>query len=131
MTCWHLLWMLVDVLGIAVSLTATPVLFYWCMAATERAQWRQYSWRAERRRRREIELYGQPLRPCLYCGSECEFGPNCANSRVVACISPRGVSYVPIPCVRCGKDSPKVSSFRNPAGQIFCGFNCYQAGGEA
>lgn len=79
MSAWYLLWMFVTVLGILATLQLTPFLLAWCTESAEDARCRQYAWWSERRRRREIELYGQPLRSCLYCGSVCEFGPDCAN----------------------------------------------------
>lgn len=79
MSAWYLLWMFFDALGIIALALSVPFLWVWASEGSERAERRQYDWRIERRRRREIELYGQPLRGCLYCGSECEFGPSCAN----------------------------------------------------
>lgn len=79
MTYWHLLWMFVTALGIIALGLATPFLWLYARSTPDHAVGRQYDWRVLRRRRRETELYGQPLRGCFYCGSVCEFGPDCAN----------------------------------------------------
>jgi hypothetical protein len=79
MSAWYLLWMFFDVVGLFVLCVATPFLLDFALDSHVRALDRQFYWRTERRRRREIELYGQLLGPCLYCGSQCEFGPGCAN----------------------------------------------------
>jgi len=161
MSAWYLLWMFVTALGIIALGLAVPFLWAWASEGTERAEGRQYDWRIERRRRQEIELYGQPLRSCLYCGSECEFGPNCANrdlspadrarrnnerlldemphlreraNREMAALAPADVDPVkrlPCPCARCGKTATLFGAFQNNAGHIFCGWTCYKAGGES
>jgi hypothetical protein len=88
MSAWYLLWMFFDALGIIALVSALPFVLSHALQGAERARDRHYDWRIELRRRREIELYGQPLRCCLYCGSECEFGPGCANRD----LSPKAVS---------------------------------------
>lgn len=79
MTYWHLLWMFVTALGIIALLVALPFTWEWATEGHERAFMRHFAWRHERSIQREVDLYGQRLRPCLYCGSRCEFGPGCAN----------------------------------------------------
>lgn len=80
MTYWHLLWMFVTALGIIALGMAVPFTWLWAASGAERSWLRQLAWRQqERRRRRGVEFYGQPLRSCLYCGTECAFGPDCAN----------------------------------------------------
>lgn len=82
MSAWYLLWMFVDVVALFVASVATPFLLSYALGSDQRARVGQLVWRFERRRRREIELYGQLLAPCLYCGSRCEFGPGCFNRRL-------------------------------------------------
>jgi hypothetical protein len=159
MSAWYLLWMFMTAVGIIGLAAATPFLWAWSSEGQERAEMRLYAWRNDRRLRREVELYGAPLRACLYCGSECEFGPNCVNRDL--CRSPGAVQArlrrelgrvldapppvlgeaelirldedpvkrLPCPCARCGKQATLLGAFQNKAGQIFCGWACYRAGG--
>jgi hypothetical protein len=158
-SAWYLLWMLVTVLGIfALLFVGIPISVLLSIESEERASFRHAAWRGERRRRREIELYGELLGPCLYCGSECEFGPNCANrhlspmaraqrrnarlldemphlreraaSAMAALVPADPVMLLPCPCARCGKTATLLRAFQNAAGHVFCGYDCYRAGGE-
>ena len=43
---------------------------------------------------------------------------------------PDPVKLLPCPCARCGKEATLLHAFQNKAGHIFCGFDCYKAGGE-
>ncbi len=79
MSAWYLLWMLADVIGIVALIGTLPFAAVRATSGSRLARWRQLDWRWERRRMREVELYGEALGPCLYCGVECEFGPNCFN----------------------------------------------------
>ncbi|HKY40661.1 MAG TPA: hypothetical protein VJN18_32220 [Polyangiaceae bacterium] len=79
MTYWHLLWMFVTALGIIALGMLVPLLWAYAHAVPDYAYGRQLARLGQQRRRLETERYGQPLRGCLYCGSVCEFGPNCAN----------------------------------------------------
>jgi hypothetical protein len=157
MSAWYLLWMLVTVLGIFALLVHLPFAWLGICETEDRAAMRQFSWWAERRRRREVELYDEMLRPCLYCGSECAFGPGCANrglffaararrerrlldemphlreradSAMAVLVPDDPVKLLPCPCARCGKTATLLRAFQNNAGHIFCGYDCYRAGGE-
>lgn len=84
MTLWHLLWMFVSANGFFILLLLTPLLVAYASSGEEQARWRAFAWFVERRRRREVALYGRPLEPCLYCGSKCDFGEGCANRGLAA-----------------------------------------------
>jgi hypothetical protein len=129
MSAWYLLWMFVTAVGIIGLGATTPILWAWSSEGPERAEMRLYAWRHVRRLRREVETYGQPLRACLYCGSECELGPNCANRDLWLKAQGHPLGRLPCPCARCGKEATWVGAFQNSAGHIFCGWTCYRAAG--
>lgn len=161
MSAWYLLWMFFDVVGIlGLLLVGIPLAALRIVESEDRTHSRQHIWWAERRRRRETELYGQLLAPCLYCGSQCEFGPGCFNrhlspaararrneeclhsemphlrdraAKAMASLAPKAESFpqLPCPCARCGKSATLFRAFQNTAGHVFCSESCYRAGGEA
>jgi hypothetical protein len=61
-----------------------------------------------------------PVRPEALAAQEAAFDEDAARVR----------SGFPVPCVRCGNDATLLNAFQNKAGHIFCGHNCYLAGGE-
>lgn len=79
MSTWYLLWMFVDVVALFAACVATPFLLSYALDSDHRARGGQLDWRIERLRLRNLERYGENFRPCLYCGIECSFGPECTN----------------------------------------------------
>lgn len=102
MSYWHLLWMFVTALGIIALGLAVPFVWHWARqyGSTERARHRQLMRRVIREYLRQERLYGRPLRGCLYCGTECTFGPNCANH-----------DLAPDRCKQCRKPVRKEDAF--------------------
>lgn len=80
MSAWYLLWMFFDVVGLLGLCVATPFIWgYACEQGTrQRAGSKLLYWKVIRAYAKRAARPA-PMRPCLYCGVECKFGPYCAN----------------------------------------------------